>query len=253
MAIIFIIIQGISYILLAYELVSVDHNIANIISSSAVIFVILVLVNKINHVKKKNATELYVLAFAIFWCIGEILYGLVNYIPESITYPSSADLFYLIGYAFFIIYLYKLNKVYKLKTRIIISFLITISWFIFYFLYVSVNIFHIYEWEGNTFSIVLSFLYPILDIYIAVTALYFFQAKTISLAKEHVSWIFVVIFGMISFIGDFIYGYRMIINIDESFLNLYNLYFNIAYTMIGTSFLIIYKHIIYFPTKYHPT
>lgn len=100
MAIIFIIIQGISYILLVYELVSVDHNIANIISSSAVIFVILVLVNKINHVKKKNATELYVLAFAILWCIGEILYGLVNYIPESITYPSSVDLFYLIGMPF---------------------------------------------------------------------------------------------------------------------------------------------------------
>lgn len=207
-------------------------------------------ITKSKEIKNKKFTEVFVIASFISWFIAEVLYGLVNYIPNSIVYPSSADIFYLIGYVFFILYLYKLNKIYKLEIKIIISSIITFSLFIFYFLFISFNIFHIFNQDDDTLSIVLSFLYPILDAYIAIIGIfYYFQVKTISLAKEHISWIFVSIFGILFFIGDFIYGYRIIIHIDETLLNFFNIYFNVGYTLMGISFLIKYKYVFYFPAR----
>lgn len=221
------------------------------ISSSIVMIIVSFIVAESNNFKKKNFTEVYALLSFVFWFIAEILYGLVNYIPASVAYPSSADIFYLLGYFLFIGYVYKLNKFYKLETRIVLSSIITFSLFVFYFLYVSINLFHIYEEEENTLSVILSFLYPILDIYIAaISFLYYFRVKTISLNNEHKTWIFIAFGFVLFFIGDFIFGYNFIFRIDQNILNSFNLYFNMGYTMFGVSFLLKYGLLSYFATKY---
>lgn len=258
MTILFVIVQSISYLFLITESNDENLNTANMISSSIIILIIVVLIKKSKFPAKskkekikKIKTDLFLIMSFIVWFIAEVLYGLISYIPNSIVYPSSADVFYVLGYIFFIVYLHQLNKIYKLNSRIVISFIITISLFILYFLYTSFYIFHIFEMTDSILSTVLSFLYPILDAYIVVIALlYYFHVKTISLKGEHISWIFIASGFILFFIGDFTYGYNFMIKIDDTFLRFFNLYYNIGYTIFGISFLIRYKKIVYFSTKY---
>lgn len=263
--ILFVLFQGISYFFLIKEYNNDELNTANIISSSINILVIFLFIKKSNifqkdqkkrseekreekqKAKSNNFSELLVLTSFFSWFFAELLYGLNGYIPNSIVYPSSADIFYVLGYVFFIAYLHWINKIYKLESRVVISSIITISLFIFYFIYVSFNIFRIFETNDNILSLILSFLYPILDAYIAVIAiLYYFKVKTISLAGEHISWIFVTACFVLFFIGDFIYGYNFMMKINDSFLKFFNLYYNIGYTLLGVSFLIRYGYCIFF-------
>lgn len=253
LTILFISVQVISYIFLVWEYNSSnDHNIANMIASFILIPIVLSLAKKrFRYLKKTMMAELLVISTFLSWFIAEILYGLVNYIPQSIVYPSSADLFYVMGYVFFIMYLYQRNKIYKLQIRIILSSIITLSLFIFYFLYVSFVIFHIFDLGNDTLSIVLSFLYPILDAYIAIIAiLYYFQVKIISLDNEHASWLFVSLCGIMFFIGDFIYGYGFILNTKEYPINFFNLYYNIGYSFLGIAYLLKFKYAYHFSSKY---
>lgn len=253
MSVLFIAVQFISYFFLIWEYSSgYDHNIANMFSSFILIPIVLTLIRKRSkYFKNIGRAELFVISSFVAWFIAEILYGLISYIPDSTTYPSSADILYVTGYGLFMAYLYQRNKVYKLETGVIVSSLVTYSLFIFYFLYLSFAIFHIFNKDDNAVIIILSFIYPILDIYIALIGLFFyFQVKRISLENEHLIWIFVAAFGFLSFTGDSLYSYKFLFDINDGLINFFNLCYNIGYSLLGIAYLIKCKHAYHFSTKY---
>lgn len=217
-----------------------EFNISNILTSGILIILVFVL---IASQKPKSSfpfldkSHIFILLAVASWCAAETLYGYYNGFLNVDPYPSIADFFYLIGYAFFISYMVVMNKIYKIQFSFILSSLITFFLVIFYVMYISIFIFKISEYSGNIYDLILLFVYPLTDLFIILGSLmYYFRGRAISINKENTYWLFVSLFGFFFFIADFIYGYSDIFFISND--DIFDLFFNIGYLFLGTAIII---------------
>lgn len=222
-----------------------QFNIPNILSSAINTGLLIIFILKTTNTLDKinQSTILFLLAF-ICWFIAECLYGYFSGFLQIDAYPSAADAFYLVGYLFLLSFLHQMNKLYKIELGYIVSTLVTVSLFIFYVLYVSIFIFEIYTFSGNLIDMTLLFLYPIFDLFIMVGAvMYYYRGKAISINKGHNFWIFVSAAGLFFFIADIIFGYNDLFNFLEN-ANLFDLFYNIGYMLLGVALIIKVKYTI---------
>jgi hypothetical protein len=185
---------------------------------------------------------LFILLSLVCWLTAEFLYGYYVGFLRIDAYPSFADWFYLIGYIFFILYLYLLNKSYKIELGFIISALVTFSLFVIYVLYVSIFIFEIYTFSNDVIGFILLFSYPILDAFIILVAIaYYIRGRSISISKGHNYWILIASFGLLSFIADFIFGFNDLLKIIDT-TRFFDLLYNVAYIVLGIGIIIKIKY-----------
>jgi hypothetical protein len=174
----------------------------------------------------------------VSWCIAEAFYGYYEGILEIDPYPSIADLFYLAGSIFFVLFFISMNRSYKIELAFITSFIITFSLIVFYVIYLAVFIFDIYDYGGSIIDLVLLFAYPIIDLLIMIGAItYYFRGRSISLNKDYIYWIFVSLFAFFSLIADITFGYDNLRD-NESNGVLSDLCFNMGYMLLGVAILI---------------
>ncbi len=191
--------------------------------------------DSIRHIDKKY---LFILLSLVCWLTAEFLYGYYDGFLRIDAYPSFADWFYLTGYIFFILYLYLLNKSYKIELGFIISTLVTFSLFVIYVLYVSIYIFEIYTFSNDVIGLILLFSYPVLDAFIILVAIaYYIRGRSISISKGHNYWILIASFGLLSFIADFIFGFNDLLKIIDTTRSL-DLLYNVAYIILGIGIII---------------
>ena len=219
------------------------YNIPNILSAGIVAFLIIIFIQKstdsIRHIDK---TYLFILSSLLSWLTAEFLYGYYDGFLRVDAYPSFADCFYLIGYIFFILYLYFLNKSYKIELGFIISALVTFSLFVIYVLYVSIFIFEIYTFSNDIIGFILLFSYPILDAFIILVSIaYYIRGRSISISKGHNYWILIASFGLLSFIADFIFGFNDLLKIIDT-TRFFDLLYNVAYIVLGIGIIIKIKY-----------
>ena len=185
-----------------------------------------------------DKTQLFILLSLLCWVTAEFLYGYYSGFLEIDAYPSLADVFYITGYIFFILFLVSINETYKLELAFIVSSLVTFSLFVFYVLYISIFVYEVYDFGGSIYDFILLFTYPIVDLFIVTGAImYYFRGRTISLNKENTFWIFISFFGFSFFIADLAFGYNDISNIINNDY-LFDLYFNIGYLLLGIAIII---------------
>ena len=187
------------------------------------------------HIDKTNLLILFSLVCLL---TAEFLYGYYDGFLRIDAYPSFADCFYLMGYIFFVLYLYLINKSYKIELGFIISALVTFSLFIIYFLYVSIFIFEIYTLSNDVIGLIILFIYPVLDAFIILVAIaYYLRERSISINKRHNYWIFIASFGLVSFIADFIFGFNDLLNIIDN-TGFTDLLYNVGYIVLGIGIII---------------
>ncbi len=185
-----------------------------------------------------DKTYLFILYSLICLLTAEFLYGYYDGFLRIDAYPSFADCFYLIGYIFFILYLYLLNKSYKIELGFIISALVTFSLIVIYILYISIFIFEIYTFSNDVISLMLLFSYPVLDAFIILVAIaYYLRGRSISLSKGHNYWILIASFGLLSFIADFLFGFNDLLKIIDT-TRFFDLLYNVAYIVLGIGIII---------------
>jgi hypothetical protein len=218
-------------------------NLSNTLSSFFLIILSLIVVGKNKIlIKKFDISQISILLSIVFWFLGEVIYGYNYSVLKIDPFPSLSDMFYLMGFILLFYYFYNINKVYKLETGIIISSIITLSFLVVYFLYLSIFVFNFYSVEGNDLEIFIIFIYPIFDAYIIIISiLYYFQEKKITLTREFVSWIFILAFGICFIIGDSLYGYYTLFYSRDN-IHWMDLFFNLAYTMLGIGILVRLKY-----------
>jgi hypothetical protein len=189
----------------------------------------------IRHIDK---THLFILSLLVCLLTAEFLYGYYDGFLRIDAYPSFADCFYLIGYIFFVLYLYLLNKSYKIELGFIMSALLTFSLFVIYILYISIFIFEIYTLSNDVIGLILLFSYPVLDAFIILVAIaYYLRGRSISINKGHNYWILIALFGLLSFIADFIFGFNDLLNIIDT-TRFFDLLYNVAYIVLGIGIVI---------------
>ena len=231
---VFILLQIISFSLYLIKQYP-EYNISNVLTSGILLLLVLVL---INLQKPKSSfpfmdkSHIFILLAVTSWFAAEGLYGYYNGVLQVDPYPSIADFFYLVGYAFFISYMVMMNRVYKIRLSFILSSIITFFLVILYLLYISIFIFKVSEYSGNIYDLVLFFVYPLADLFIILgSAMYYFRGRNTSTHKGNTYWLFICIFGVFFFVADFIYGYSDIFYIYND--NIFDLFFNIGYLSLG--------------------
>jgi hypothetical protein len=169
----------------------------------------------------------------VCWFIAETLFGYIGGYLKIDYYPSFADLFYLTGNIFLIVFLVLLNRTFKIELEFIVSLLVTFSLILFYILYVSIFVFEIYTLDDNVIDLILLFVYPIMDIIIMVGSLaYFFRGKSISLDNEYYYLIFISLSGLFFFMADLSFVYNDLLGITVIDL-VFDLLYGAGYFMIG--------------------
>jgi hypothetical protein len=238
---VFIVVETISF-LFYFTQIYFQYNVANILSSViTTVLITFYLFNKSRNSSGSDSlsiTNLSLLLSFVSWSIAEFLYGYFNGFLGVDTYPHVADGFYLIGYIFLVVFLYSINKLYKIELGITISSLVTFSLFSFYLLYISIFIFEIYTFDGNIIALVLLFAYPMFDVFILLGAvIYYIRGREISLNKEYYFWIFIALFGFFFLIADLTFGLGDLFRIvDDS--KSFDLFFNIGYACFGIAILV---------------
>lgn len=217
-----------------------EYNISNVLTSGILVILVIVL-TALQKPKRSfpfiDRSRIFIFLAVASWFSAEAMYGYYNGFLKVDPYPSIADFFYLIGYAFFIAYFVMMNKFYKIEFSFILSSLITFFLVIFYVVYISIFIFKISEYSGNIYDLTLLFVYPLTDLFIILGSLmYYFRGRAISINKENTYWLFVSLFGFFFFIADFIYGYSDIFFISND--DIFDLFFNIGYLFLGTAIII---------------
>jgi hypothetical protein len=221
-----------------------QFNIPTILSSAINASLLIIFFKTNDTLDKIDQSAIFLLLTVICWFIAESFYGYFSGFLQIDPYPSVADAFYLVGSLFLMLFLVQMNKLYKIELGYIVSFLVTVSLFIFYFLYVSIFIFEVYTFSGNLLDLTLLFIYPIFDLFIIVGAvMYYFRGKTISINKGHNFWIFVSAAGLFFLIADLIFGYNDLFNFLEN-VYLFDLFYNIGYMLIGVAVLFKVKYTI---------
>jgi hypothetical protein len=100
-------------------------------------------------------------------------------------------------------------------------------------LYISIFIFEIYTLSNDVIGLILLFSYPVLDAFIILVAIaYYLRGRSISISKGHNYWIFIALFGLLSFIADFIFGFNDLLNIIDT-TRFFDLLYNVAYIVLG--------------------
>ena len=202
------------------------------------ILIFIFLFKSANSSKVIDKTQLFILLSLLCWVAAEFLYGYYGGFLEIDPYPSPADLLYITGYLFFILFLVSINAKYKLELAFIVSSLVTFSLLVFYVLYISIFVYQVSDFGGSIYDLILLFTYPIFDLFIiAGSIMYYFRGRTISLDKENNYWIFIAFFGFFSFIADLAYGYNDIFNITNNDY-LFDLLYNIGYLLLGIAIII---------------
>ncbi len=98
------------------------YNIPNIITSGIVVYFIFCLIHKTgNSLLQVDRTQLLLLLSFVCWFSAEALFGYYSGVLHTDPYPSIADIFYLAGYIFFTLLLWRLNKTYKIELSIFIQ------------------------------------------------------------------------------------------------------------------------------------
>ncbi len=214
------------------------YNIPNIISAGIVIYLILFLIHKTgNSLLQVDRMQLFMLLSFVCWFSAEAMFGYYSGVLKTDPYPSIADIFYLAGYIFFILLLWRLNKTYKIELSIFMSLLVTFFLFAFYVLYVSVFIFNVYSLSGNYVDIILVFVYPIFDLFIIIgCVLFYFREREISLNREYLAWLLISACGLFFFLADVIFGFSDLFGFNQND-HLFDLFFNIGYLMVGMAIL----------------
>jgi hypothetical protein len=210
------------------------YNLPNVISSGIVIYLIFFLIQRTgNSLLRMDRMQLILLLSFVCWFSAEALFGYFSGVFNSDPYPSIADIFYLTGYIFFILLLWRLNKTYKIELSIFVSLLVTFFLFAFYVLYISVFIFNLYSLAGDFVELILVFAYPIFDLFIIIGGvLYYFREKEISLNKEYLSWLLISACGFFFFLADVIFGFNDLFGFSQDD-HLSDLFFNVGYLMLG--------------------
>ena len=181
---------------------------------------------------------MFILSSLVCWLTAEFLYGYYDGFLRIDAYPSFADCFYLIGYIFFVLYLYLLNKSYKIELGFIISALVTLSLFVIYILYISIFIFEIYTFSNDVIGLILLFSYPVLDAFIILVAIaYYLRGRSISINKGHNYWILIALFGLLFFIADFLFGFNDLLKIIDT-TRFLDLLYNAGYIVLGICIII---------------
>ena len=224
----------VSFLSFSLDVGSNNLNVPNIISSGAVLWIIIVFIYKSgNSLTKITRVQLLLFVSFVCWFTAEVLFGYYNGILDVDAYPSTADIFYTAGYIFFIFLLCTLNRTYKIELTIIVSAIVTFALFAFYVLYLSVFIFEVYKFTGNSIDLLLTFSYPILDLFIIVGSIvYYIREKEISLNKEYLSWLFIAACGLSFFIADVIFGFKDLFDLSTT-SNTADLFFNWGYLLLG--------------------
>lgn len=244
MIVLFIAVEIIS-IVLYFSGFYPQFNIPNILSSAInASLIIIFYLKSTNTLENIDKSSLFFLLTFVCWFIADILFGFYSGFLRIDTYPSVADVFYLAGYLFLILFLGFMNKLYKIELGYIISTLVTFSLFVFYVLYVSIFIFEIYTFSGSVIDLTLLFVYPIFDLSIVVGAvMYYFRGKAISINRGYNFWIFVSAAGFVFFIADLIFVYNDLFNFLEN-VNLVDLFYDIGYLLFGVAFIVKIKYTI---------
>ena len=214
------------------------YNIPNIISSGIVIYLIFFLIRKTrNSLLQVDRMQLFLLLSFLSWFSAEAMFGYYSGVLNTDPYPSIADIFYLAGYIFFILLLWRLNKTYKIELSIFISLLVTFFLFAFYVLYVSVFIFNVYSLSGNSIALILVFAYPIFDLFIIIGGvLFYFREREISLNREYLAWLLISACGFFFFLADVIFGFSDLFGFTKD-EHLFDLFFNVGYLILGIAIL----------------
>jgi len=244
MIFLFISVETISIVLYFsgfYPQFNVPNILASAINTSLIIIFLLKNTNTLDNIDKSS---LFFLLTFVCWFIAEILSGYYSGFLQIDAYPSVADVFYLVGYLFLILFLGNMNKLYKIELGYIISTLVTFSLFVFYVLYVSIFIFEVYTFSGSVIELTLLFVYPIVDLFIVVGAvMYYFKGKSISINKGYNFWIFISAAGFFFFIADLLFVYNDLFNFLEN-ANLFDLFYDIGYVLFGVAFIVKIKYTI---------
>jgi hypothetical protein len=224
-----------------------QYNIPNILSAGIVTFLIIIFIQKsTNSIRDIHKTYLFILSSLLCWLTAEFLYAYYDGFLRIDAYPSFADCFYLTGYIFFILYLYLLNKSYKIELGFIISALVTFSLFVIYILYISIFIFEIYTFSNDIIGLILLFSYLVLDAFIILVAIaYYLRGRSISLNKGHNYWILIASFGFLFFIADFLFGFNDLFKIIYT-TGFFDLLYNVGYIVLGICIIIKIRYAIRF-------
>ena len=215
------------------------YNVSNIISAGIIVFLLLIFLFRTTVSSRIIYNpQILLLVSLVSWCIAEAFYGYYEGILKIDPYPSVADLFYLAGSIFFVLFFISMNRSYKIELAFITSSIITFSLIVFYVVYLAVFIFDISDYSGSIFNLILLFAYPIVDLVIMIGAItYYFRGRSISLNKDYIHWIFISSFAFFSLIADITFGYDNLLN-DSSNDILSDVYFDIGYMLLGVAILI---------------
>lgn len=181
--------------------------------------------------------QLFLLLSFVSWFSAEAMFGYYSGVLIIDPYPSIADIFYLAGYIFFILLLWRLNKTYKIELSILFSLIVTFFLFAFYVLYISVFIFDVYSLSADSADLILVFVYPIFDLFVIISCvLYYFREREISLNKEYISWLLISACGFSFFLADVIFGFNDLFGYTQDD-HLFDLFFNMGYLLLGIAIL----------------
>ena len=229
-----------------------QYNIANVLSSGILAVLVLIFILKhTSSIGNINKSELFFLLTFSSWFTAEILYGYINGYLQIDAYPSYADVFYLIGYIFFLVFLWLMNKIYKIELAYILSAIVTFSLVAFYIMYISIFVYEIYVFTGSIIDLTLLFIYPMVDLFIVMGSIMFYlRGRTISLNKGHNFWIFISVGGLVFFVADIIFGFNDVFGIlsNENFY-LSDLFYNVGYLLLGIAFVVRISYLVFSDKK----
>lgn len=172
------------FLLISVILVIVVNLISNLISEQTAIlignfvyfpaaggllFVSLMMIKRFGTGGKHGMAWISLLGFAIMWFSAETTWTVQEIVLEIEPFPSTADVFYILGYPFLLMFLFSYLEPVKRaisKKTIIIASLISLSVLI-PSLYFSVG----HDLEVNGLEVVIAATYPISDAFIIVPAL----------------------------------------------------------------------------------
>lgn len=239
--ILFVISETISFSILITGFLY-QYNISNIIASGIIVFLAIVYASRdpdsLLRSGENNRIHFLFLLCLVCWFIAETLFGLVGGYLKIDYYPSFADIFYITGNIFLIIFLVLMNRTFKIELEFIVSSIVTFSLVLLYVLYISIFIFEIYTFDGNPLDLILLYTYPIMDIFIMIGSfVYFYRGRSISLDNEYYYLIFISLSGFFFFIADLSFVYNDLFGIADIDL-LFDLLYGAGYCMIGIAIII---------------
>lgn len=210
-----------------------------------------------------NRAFLFLLIAIALWFTAEILWTYYQLgLGIEVPFPSLADLFWLLGYAFLILHLYKILGILKknrtntttVKSLIIISAILGVIFgytLVLVYGFFDLRSFIIFENTEALGNIVL-LAYPILDAIIIVPAV----AILWSLRKgerQFTHWILISSFIILSTVGDIGFGYSNALGEETANKEewIWDTFFNAAYLCLAAALFWYSKFLVNIPNNVH--